>query len=553
MNIVFKDFAEKSAALRKDVRGGLAVIAAIAIPVIAGAVGAAVDYNRIHNAQGQLDSAVDTATQSVATMLEQLPDPAAEGNRYFNANFPADYLGAKLVLNTDGQPLSISHQKVNHELQVEGYAAADLPLLFGGLIGKDTYHISHKAIVARATKRNVNIVAVTDFSPSMCTLSPGSAQEAGLPTDGKAVGDTGGDSGDSGVAGKSGDSSSGSGLGMPGGASSSGGLGGVEAGSSSSSGGTKLDPALLDKAAIDQAKAESAAKVGTPSEIDSPVRFIPDPNCTKLAALKLALKKFINHVFNNSALESIKIGIVPYNHKLRFPNPNNIPPTLANAEAPSENYYTDFSDAEPLPAIVPLTTDRQALLDAVDAFELSFQGKGWTRSNLGTRAAALMLDPDYHQYFGGAEPSGFDDPNAENIIVIMTDGANTGAAFGEIDGDTSKQYIYVNKADMDDQRDVCAQLKKPTSEGGGNITIFTVVFDVKDTDYIDNESQNISGIETTGGLWIKDVLGKCASNKQFSFDVPATGADGSSGSPESEIEKVYYAIASYLYRLRFVY
>jgi hypothetical protein len=111
--------------------------------------------------------------------------------------------------------------------------------------------------------------------------------------------------------------------------------------------------------------------------------------------------------------------------------------------------------------------------------------------------------------------------------------------------------MYLYKTDMDNQRQLCEQIKKPTTDQGGGMTIFSIMFNVTDDELADPDSENIAGLERTGGKWIKDVFLGCASNKQFYFDISMNG--DTNGSAESEIEKAYLGIASYLYKQRQVY
>jgi hypothetical protein len=102
---------------------------------------------------------------------------------------------------------------------------------------------------------------------------------------------------------------------------------------------------------------------------------------------------------------------------------------------------------------------------------------------------------------------------------------------------------------MDYETELCTQLKKTVNSGGGNITIFSVIFDVDDEDYPDTTSQNISEDERKGGVWIKDVFKACTSNpEQFFFDVDVQ----KNNYTESDIERVYTTIAQYFYKTRIV-
>jgi hypothetical protein len=166
--------------------------------------------------------------------------------------------------------------------------------------------------------------------------------------------------------------------------------------------------------------------------------------------------------------------------------------------------------------------------------------------------AGLMLDPDNYQYFSKDEtlkPKAFGDPTADKVIIQMTDGADIGCCYGHVNGDYNKQYQYLYKSDMDYQGALCTDLKKSFTNGGANVTIFSVIFDVDDGDYKDSKSQNIGGDQRDGGKWIKDVFKSCTSNPdQFYFDVPIDNDNES----ETQIEKVYKTIAQYFYKTRIV-
>jgi hypothetical protein len=225
-----------------------------------------------------------------------------------------------------------------------------------------------------------------------------------------------------------------------------------------------------------------------------------------------------------------------------------VPPTIASIEP--ADYYKDFSDASPLTPIVPLTSDKAMLLSAIDSINLDINAKGWTRTTIGTHAAALMLDPSQNQYFGGAVPKELNSTSADKVIVQMTDGANVGCCYGNVNGDFTKQYQYLYKSDMDYQKQFCELIKKSNSQGGSGIVVFSVVFDVEDNDFQDYKSKNIVGEEKIGGKWIKNVFSECASNEQFYFDVSTNGINDDKSA--TDLEKVYAVIAQYFYQTRIV-
>ena len=275
------------------------------------------------------------------------------------------------------------------------------------------------------------------------------------------------------------------------------------------------------------------------------IEYTPDGKCEKLESAKEALNYVIDNAFPSvaGAQPNIFMGIVPFNHKVKFPDTGKIPPEMQAVEARNpiggdfgnnityslqsagEGYYTNFSDAEPLSQLISLTrvdgdAAKEKLKDQVNAVTQGPHGLGWTRSNIGAFTAALMLDPEYHEYFGGDKPAAFSD-KADKIVVMMTDGANIGCCwFSHPYGTFENQYMYLYEGDnahltgLDNSsawanqwkeqynipdKGLCERMKEK------GITIYTVIFDVNDHD--------------PGGKEIKDVYKKCASNSQFYFDV----------------------------------
>ncbi|MCI5050655.1 MAG: hypothetical protein MRY32_10090 [Rickettsiales bacterium] len=286
------------------------------------------------------------------------------------------------------------------------------------------------------------------------------------------------------------------------------------------------------------------------------LEYRPDYACDKLNAMKRA----VNYVIDNglTPIEGVngpvfRAGVIPFNHKVRLPNPQNAPEPLVHSEANlakgDPNYFTDFTDAEPLAEIMPLTKlenegNREDLRDAIRAIAQSPLGNGWTRSNVAVLTSALMLDPAYHNAFGGAQAMDFDPDTTDKIIIMMTDGANMGCCYAaHPEGNFDNQYLYLYEADnahltgLDaapnmqnwagaygiQQKGLCDAMKDQ------HIVIYSVVYDVDDRD--------------PGGQEIKDVYRNCASNEQFFFDVQ----------DEEDLELAYKTISDSLMRLRIVY
>lgn len=293
--------------------------------------------------------------------------------------------------------------------------------------------------------------------------------------------------------------------------------------------------------------------------------YEPDFRCKKLNAMKEAMDYVIDNGLSTIAGAggpSFYAGIVPFNHKVRLPHPDNVPAPLLAGEilratptSPEQypvgeaNYYTTFDDAEPLSPVVPLTAldsqeKKDKLKDAIANIAQSPTGRGWTRSNIAALTAALMLDKQYAASFGGDEPADFDPDSVDKVVVMMTDGANMGCCYAaHPEGNYDNQYLYLYQADnahltgLADapemrkwadaynipEQGLCDQMKE------AGITIYSVVYDVDDRD--------------PGGQEIKNAYKKCASNEQFFFDVMS----------EDDLKLAYETIAQSFLKLRIIY
>lgn len=286
------------------------------------------------------------------------------------------------------------------------------------------------------------------------------------------------------------------------------------------------------------------------------IEYRPDYSCNKLKNMKEAM----HYVIDNGLAEIegingpvFNVGIVPFNHKVRLPDPNIAPTLLTSAERTladgDPDYYKDLDDADPLSPMVPLkklsSGSRQLLHTTIDNISQSPLGRGWTRSNVAVLTSALMLDPVYNGHFPGTAGAADLDPDAANkIVVMMTDGANIGCCYAaHPEGNFDNQYLYLYEPDnahlagldkyprMSDWAEqygikntgLCDVMKK---EG---IVIYSVVYDVDDRD--------------PGGRAIKDVYKDCASNEQFFFDIKN----------QDDLILAYKTISQSLMRLRVTY
>lgn len=236
---------------------------------------------------------------------------------------------------------------------------------------------------------------------------------------------------------------------------------------------------------------------------DTLVALSPDPSCAHFKAMKQGVREFVRIVEENETVADIKVGLVPYNVKVRMPDTDQIPPSL-EANEPA-GFYADVSDAEPLSPVLPLTSDIDKVTLAIgnpesadDGLRQSERGRAWSRSDLGTHVAGLMLDPSQTLYFpNGETPKDFNTPTTQKIMIMMTDGANIGCCFTNVfdpvtgKQDFTKQYVYFYEQYNKAQIEICDELKK------NGVKIFSILFDVSEKDQ--------------GGQQINDVFSRCAS------------------------------------------
>lgn len=288
------------------------------------------------------------------------------------------------------------------------------------------------------------------------------------------------------------------------------------------------------------------------------IGYTPDYTCKKLKALKEAMNYVIDEgfavVMNNGNDPLFSVGVIPFNHKINFPDTTKVPPLFLDQEINSgfgsATYYSDLTDAEPLSAMVPLralktNADRTFIKNTVNNITQSPVGLGWTRSNIATLAAATMLDPVYYNYYNGsAKPDVIGSKDTDKIVVMMTDGANIGCCYASHpEGNYSNQYLYLYEVDnihlagttdasyigkwdtkySVKSKGICQQMKE------NGFTVFSVVFDVDDND--------------PGGKEIKDAYRGCASKEDNFFD--AKDSD--------ELKRAYKTIAQSLLKIRITY
>jgi Flp pilus assembly protein TadG len=156
----------------KYCKGQIAIIVAISLIVLIGMVGLAIDSGRGYGVKAKLSAAVDAAAIAAARGLtigdddaERLANAQASAQKFFNGNFPNNYLGST--------PTSLNTTAVHKEdgyWQVNVSATANMPTTFMRVLGQNEINVSATGEVIR---RDVDIMLVMDTSGSIGSAMTG--------------------------------------------------------------------------------------------------------------------------------------------------------------------------------------------------------------------------------------------------------------------------------------------------------------------------------------------------------------------------------------------
>lgn len=150
-------------------RGSLAIITAVAAIPLMIAIGLAVDYTRASSVRAELQRAVDAASLAGARVLVSYPlntqTVVNDARMYFFANFRDGMSNASLI---NGGPTTTIVEPNNDKVDVG--ASADVPMLFGRIIGFNTLRVSVSALTERYS-RGMELVLALDTTNSMSSSS----------------------------------------------------------------------------------------------------------------------------------------------------------------------------------------------------------------------------------------------------------------------------------------------------------------------------------------------------------------------------------------------
>jgi len=287
------------------------------------------------------------------------------------------------------------------------------------------------------------------------------------------------------------------------------------------------------------------------------IDFVPDRTCNKLDMMVEALKNIVNIGvgYSEAAPDPIfKVGVVPFTFKVNLPNPGAVPDFLLDAERRSAasggdgtpDYFTNLSDANegggPIPKVLPLRNianqaDKDAFMDEIDRLvsgnDREFGRAFMKRSSLGAHISALMLDPRYHDMFGGIPPAPFGTQKTDKIVIMMTDSANLGCCYTNWpEQNFRNHYIYSYNPDhrhlvgTSKQAGICKQMKE------AGIQIYTVLLDVEEEDMDERGNEIVTAFES------------CASQPENAFRIPRNDRNA--------LKTAYETIGAALLKLRIV-
>ena len=140
-----------------DRRGAVAIMVAGGIVVFVGFVGLATDAARGYIVKAKLSEALDAAALAGGRVINS-PNRDADIKMYFNANFPANYLGSthgdpQIVTGADGRTITVS-------------ANANVPTTLMRVLGFNTMSVASQTEVTIDSK-NLEVAMILDITASM--------------------------------------------------------------------------------------------------------------------------------------------------------------------------------------------------------------------------------------------------------------------------------------------------------------------------------------------------------------------------------------------------
>lgn len=147
-------------------RGQILILTGITLIVLIGGVGLAVDTGRAYGVKARLNAAVDAASIAAARALavgdndsERVENAQAAAVRFFNMNYPADFLGS-----TPSVPSTTAVKEENGRWRVRVSATAQMPTSFIRVLGPTQTDV---AAAGEVIRRDLDAMLVMDVSGSI--------------------------------------------------------------------------------------------------------------------------------------------------------------------------------------------------------------------------------------------------------------------------------------------------------------------------------------------------------------------------------------------------
>ncbi len=154
--------------------------------------------------------------------------------------------------------------------------------------------------------------------------------------------------------------------------------------------------------------------------------------------------------------------------------------TDAAPSTPAKRLNAVFGGVCPTSTVVPLTTNKQTLINAINGFNAD----GWTAGQLGTAWAWYTLSPEWNSVWSASSQAGpYEADDVYKIAVLMTDGEyNTEYASHVRARDQYGTPNSPNGRSDEQARALCAAMKAK------GITVYTVGFQLEDENAVETMS-----------------------------------------------------------------
>ncbi len=152
-----KSLRQAVSRLRHEQNGAVSVLFGFSVVAVVGFLGLATDAGRGYIAKARLGQAVDAAALAGGKAINQ-PYRDAEIQKYFEANFPNDYMDSVLV------DFDIEAEDGNEQLTIS--ATARIPTTFMRIVNIDDMKVSARSVVRRSV-RGLELALIMDNTGSM--------------------------------------------------------------------------------------------------------------------------------------------------------------------------------------------------------------------------------------------------------------------------------------------------------------------------------------------------------------------------------------------------